>query len=85
MNDGKNGFVGPVLIAAPVIFAEKVVRLQGKSPWVDLYRITWFQFLVPELGGYVCTALHCDITDILCTQQRGILKLGTRAGENLSG
>lgn len=61
MNDGKNGFVGPVLIAAAVIFEEEVVHLQGKSPWVGLYRSMWFQFLVPELGGYVCTALHCNV------------------------
>lgn len=53
MNDGKNGFVEPVLIAAAVIFAEKVVLLQGKSSQGGLYRATWFQFLVPELGGHV--------------------------------
>lgn len=51
MNDGKNGLMGPMLIAAPVIFAEKEVDLQGRSPWVGLYMTLWFQFLVPEPGG----------------------------------
>lgn len=57
MNDGKNGLMGPMLIIAPVIFAEKEVDLQEKSPWVGLYRTIWFQFLVPEPGGFVCPVL----------------------------
>lgn len=31
MNDGKNGLMAPMLIAAPVIFAEKEVDLKGKK------------------------------------------------------
>lgn len=54
MNAGKSSFVGPVLTAGPVIFfADKVAHLQGKSPWVGLYRTAWFQFLIPKLGRCV--------------------------------
>lgn len=62
MNDGKNGLMGPMLLAALVFFffPEKEVDLQGKSPWVGLYRTIWFQFLVPEPGGCVCPVLPSD-------------------------
>lgn len=86
MNDGNNGLTALMLIAAPVIFAEKEVDLNGKTPWVGLYRTIWFQFLVPESGGFVCPVLPSDAQtqqhSILCTQQHSILQPGTRAGES---
>lgn len=54
MNYGKNGLMGPMLIAAPLTSSEKEVDLKGRSPWVGLYRTLWFQFLVSEPGGFVC-------------------------------
>lgn len=88
MNDGKNGLMAPMLIAVPVIFAEKEVDSNGKSPWVGLSRIMWFQFLVLAPGGFVCPVPPSDAQtqqhSSLCTQQHSILQPGTRAGESSS-
>lgn len=60
MNGDPNGLMELMLIAAPVNFAEKEVDLEGKSPWVGLCWTIWFQFLVPEPGGFVCPVLPSD-------------------------
>lgn len=83
MNDGKNGLMGPMLIAAPVIFAEKEVDLQGRSPWVGLYMTLWFQFLVPEPGGFVHPVLPSDTQTSFVYNSTASFNLGKELGKAL--
>lgn len=83
MNDGTNGLMGSMLIAAPVIFAEKEVDLQGKSPWVGLCRTIWFQFRVPEPGGFVCPVLPSDAQTSFVHNSTAYFSLEQELGKDL--